>query len=62
MAEQYLSPKKIEQIYGIDSKTVYYWCRNGDIIFFKNAKKILIPKTKFERFLENNIIDKRHIT
>jgi len=61
MAEKYLSPKKIEQVYEIDSKTVYYWCRNGDIVFFKKNKKILVPKSKFEEFLENNLIDKRDL-
>jgi len=59
MAEKYLSPKKIEQDYGIDPKTVYWWVRNGDIIFFKKSKKILIPKSRFEKFLENHLIDKR---
>ena len=61
MAEKYLSPKKIEQEFEIDRKTIYHWCRNGDIVFFKKDKKILIPKTKFEQFLTNNLIDKRHI-
>jgi len=61
MAEQYLTPKKIEQVFGIEPKTVYYWCRNGDIVFFKKNKKLLIPKTKFEQFLENNLIDKRDL-
>jgi len=62
MVEKYLSPKKIEQIYDIEAKTVYYWARNGDIVFFKKNKKILIPKTRFEQFLNNNMIDKRDIT
>jgi len=59
MAEKYLSPKKIEQDYGIDSKTVYWWIRNGDILYFKKDKKVLIPQSHFENFLENNLIDKR---
>ena len=59
MSEKYLSPKKIEQMYGIDSKTIYWWVRNGDIIFFKKDKKILIPQTHFEKFLNANLIDKR---
>jgi len=59
MAEQYLSPKKIEEEFKIERSTIYYWCRNGDIIFFKKNKKLLIPKSKFEEFLEDNLIDKR---
>ena len=62
MAERYLSPKKIEQEYEIDRKTIYYWCANGEVVFFKKDKKILIPKSRFDEFLKNNIIDKRDIT
>ena len=61
MAEKYLSPKRIEEMYEIDRKSVYYWCRNGDIVFFQKDKKILIPQKSFEQFLENHLIDKRDL-
>ena len=57
-----MTPKQIEAEFKIERKTIYYWCRNGDIIFFKKNKKLLIPISHLEKFLENNLIDKRDIT
>jgi len=62
MAEKFLTPKKIELEFGIDTRTIYWWVRNGDIIYFKKDKKILIPKSHFEMFLENHLIDKRGLS
>jgi len=61
MVQKFLSPKKIEQNYEIDRKTIYWWVRNGDVIYFKKGKKILIPQELFEKFLTENLIDKRDI-
>ncbi len=62
MSEKFLTPKKIEIEFGIDTGTIYWWVRNGDILYLKKDKKILIPQSHFEKFLENNLIDKRDIT
>jgi len=54
MSEKYLSPKKIEQIYGIEAKKIYWWIRERKITYLKIGKSVLIPQAEFERFLKVN--------
>jgi len=56
MSGKYLSPKKIEQIYGIEAKTIYWWVRDRKVPYTKIGKSILIPQTELERFLDNNTV------
>jgi len=58
---RYLSVKKIEEIYAINPNKVYWWVRNGKIIYTKIGKTLLIPEVEFRQFLERNTVDKNQI-
>jgi len=54
--KKYLSPREIQELYGISISKIYWWIRERKITYSKIGKSILIPQTEFERFLDNNTI------
>jgi len=47
-----LTPKKVNELYGVDTQKIYYWIRNKRFNFIKPDKEILFWESDFLRFLD----------
>lgn len=56
--KQFLTVRKVSQMYDLDQAWIYYLIRNKKLTFYKIDKKVLIEKHDFESFIESYKIQK----
>jgi len=54
--KKYLSPKQLEEKYGIPKGRIYWWIREKRIFYTKIGKSVMIPDKEFKKFLDMNTI------
>ena len=47
-----LTVKKASTLYGPEPSLIYHWIRYRKFDFYKFGKKVLLPQSEFEQFLE----------
>lgn len=56
MPDKYLSPKQVNEIYGIKPTMTYWWIHQGKIVHVKIGRSVLIPQKGLEVFLTENTV------
>jgi len=55
--KQFLTVRKVSQMYDLDQTWLYYLIRNKKFPYYKFEKKILIQQSDFENFLNNHKLE-----
>ena len=53
-----LTPKRAEEVYGIEVGKIYNWIRHKKFSFFKPSKEILFWESDLMEFLEQHKVEK----
>jgi len=56
MPDKYLSPKEVNEIYGIKPTMTYWWIHQGKLAYVKIGRSVLLPQKELEAFLKTNTI------